>query len=326
MSDMHDAWFFIGIFVFIFLIWVATGGPIHPLAFSGPTLSAPQELGGGTYLSFPRAPFGVGNSSNVSLPGSSDGSSYSENTSGNTGANPPVPTFIGGSTFGEASPYRDIVTMSHYISGAGSVNPRDESLEIRISGNASVPVDLSGWSLGSDASGNATIIPKGTEVPTSGIVNPAQDIILTAGMQALVISGQSPIGASFRENKCIGYFSAYQNFSPGLPQNCPVPADELSSFYGTGYIRDAGCIDYVNRLSRCQPVLSPPTTVSGTCQAFLVQYLNYNGCVTAHRNDADFLGTTWRLYLGRSNSMWRTAHELVKLKDASGKTVDAFSY
>lgn len=325
MSDMHDAWFFIGVFVFIFLIWVATGGPIHPLAFSGPTLSAPQELGGGTYLSFPRAPFRVGDSSTVSLHGSSDGSN-SRNPSGATGTNQPVPTFVGGSTFGEASPYRDIATMSHYVSGAGSVNPRNESLEIRIGSNASAPVDLSGWSLGSDASGNTTIIPKGTEVPTSGTVNAAQDIILTAGMQALVISGQSPIGASFRENKCIGYFSAYQNFSPSLPQNCPVPSDELSSFYGTGYIRDAACIDYVNKLSRCQPVLSPPTTVSGTCQAFLVQYLNYNGCVTAHQSDTDFKSNVWRVYLGRTNAMWRSQHEIVKLLDAAGKTVDAFSY
>lgn len=321
MSDMHDAWFFIGIFVFIFLIWIATGGPIHPISFTGPTLTPPQELGGGTYLSFPRAPFGIGGGRTVSLPGSSDGSS-SENADNNS----PVPTFVGGTTFGEISPYRGIVTMSHSVSGAGSVNPRNESIEIRVAGNATVPVDLSGWSLGSDASGSSTIIPKGTEVPTSGIVNAAQDIILTAGMQALVISGQSPIGASFRENKCMGYFSAYQTFYPSLPQNCPTPSSELSSYYGTGYIRDASCIDYVNKISRCQAVLTPPTTVTSACQAFLVQYLNYNGCITAHRSDSDFMGNTWRLYLGRSNSMWRTQHELVKLRDAAGKTVDAFSY
>lgn len=298
---------------------------MHPIAFSGPTLSAPQELGGGTYLTFPRAPFGMGNGTTVSLPGSSDGS-YSGNTSGNTGTNSPVPTFVGGSTFGEASPYRGIATMSHYISGAGSVNPRNESVEVRVSGNATAPVNLSGWTLGSDASGSFVTIPKGTEVPASGTINAIQDIILSAGTQALIISGQSPIGASFRENKCMGYFSAYQSFYPSLPQNCPLPESELSSFYGSDYIRDARCIDYVKTLSRCQPVLTPPTTLSGVCQNFLVQYLNYNGCVSAHRSDADFLGSTWRIYLGRSNSMWRTTHELVKLRDATGKTVDAFSY
>jgi hypothetical protein len=157
-------------------------------------------------------------------------------------------------------------------------------------------------------------------------VNAAQDIVLSPGERATVISGQSPIGASFRENKCIGYFSTFQKFSPTLPQNCPSPSDELASAYGTGYIRDAACIDYVNKLSRCQVVLSPPVTISGACQSFVVKYLNYNGCVDAHKNDPDFLGNTWRIYLGRSSSMWRTKHELVKLLDVNGKTVDAFSY
>lgn len=319
---MHDAWFFIGVFVFIFLIWIVTGGPIHPLAFSGPTLSAPQELGGGTYLSFPRAPFGVGNSSNVSLPGSSDGSNSSANTTNNV----PVPTFEGGVIFGDVSPYRGAVTMSHSVSGAGSSNPQYEYIEIQVAGNATSPINLSGWTIESDASGSSMTIPKGTEVPTSGIVNASQDIILTAGMRALIISGPSPIGASFRENKCMGYFSAFQTFYPSISQNCPTPSTELSSFYGPDYIRDAACIDYVNKISRCQPVLSPPVTVTGACQAFLVQHLNYNGCITAHQNDADFKGSAWRIYLGRSNSMWRTQHEFIKLKDANGKTVDAFSY
>ncbi|MHB8710313.1 MAG: hypothetical protein ACYC6X_02035 [Minisyncoccota bacterium] len=319
--EFHDAWFFIGIFVFIFLIWIASGGPLHPIAFTGPTLAEPGALGGGTYLQLPRARYGVG-SSNVSLPGSSNGESVSDN--GNSSA--PLPTFTGGSLFGEPSPYRGIVSMTHYVSGAGSQDPGNEYLEIDVAQNAGVPVDLSEWSLESDASGNAIVIPKGTEVPTSGIVNAAQDIVLAPGERALVISGQSPIGASFRENKCIGYFSTFQKFSPPLPQNCPIPSDELSSYYGAGYIRDAACIDYVNSLSRCQVALTPPPGVTSACQSFLVKYLNYNGCVDAHRSDSDFAGDTWRIYLGRTNSMWRTKNELVKLLDINGKTVDAFSY
>jgi hypothetical protein len=315
----HDAWFFIGVFVFIFLIWIATGGPLHPIAFTGPRLAEPGALGGGTYLQLPRAPYGIGGS-NVSLPGSSNGQSVP------SGSGTPVPTFIGGSVFGASSPYRGKVSMSHYVSGAGSTDPKNEYIEIRVAQDAGVPVDLSEWTLESDASGNAVVIPKGTEVPTSGIVNAAQDIVLNPGEDAIIISGQSPIGASFRENKCIGYFSTFQSFSPSLPQNCPTPSDELASFYGPDYIRDAACIDYVNKLSRCQVALSPPVTVSGACQSFVVKYFNYNGCVDAHRADADFEGSTWRIYLGRTASMWRTQHEIVKLLDVKGKTVDAFSY
>lgn len=314
----HDAWFFIGVFVFIFLIWAATGGPAHSISFTGPNLALPQELGGGTYLQFPRASFGVG-VSHVSLSGSSSGGNAN-------GSGTSIPALISGSVFGTPSPYRGLAGMNHYVSGAGSQNPDDEYIEITVAQNAGAPVDISGWTLESDASGNGVVIPQGTEVPTSGIVNAAQDIVLTPGSRALVISGQSPIGASFRENKCIGYFSTFQRFSPPLPQSCPVPYDELVSLYGGSAIRDSACIEYVNKLSRCQVALSPPVTVSGACQSFVVKYLNYNGCADAHRSDADFAGDTWRVYLGSTSSLWRSRNEVIKLLDAQGKTVDAFGY
>jgi hypothetical protein len=215
--------------------------------------------------------------------------------------------------------------MNHYVSGAGSSDPGNEYLEISVAQDAGLPVDISEWSLSSDATGNASLIPKGTEVPSSGTINAAQDIILSPGTRAIIVSGRSPIGASFRENKCIGYFSTFQKFYPNLPLNCPAPSDELAASY-SGYIRDASCIDYVNKISRCQVVLSPPVTISGSCQSFAVKYLNYNGCTDVHRNDADFKGDTWRIYLGRTTPMWRTQHEVVKLLDVNGKTVDAFSY
>lgn len=314
MSDMHDAWFFIGVFVFIFLIWIATGGPLHPIAFTGPSLAQPQELGGGTYLQLPRAAFGIGHS-NVTLPGSSNGSSA---------ASTPPP--LAGITFGSPSPYRDSISMNNYVSGAGSVDLRNEYLEIAVAQNASMPIDISGWKLVSEVTGIAAAIPKGTEVPVSGIVNPTRDIVLTAGERAMIISGRSPIGTSFRENKCIGYLSTFQYFSPQLPQNCPMPSDELVSFYGAYYIRDPGCMDYVNTLPRCRVVLSPSTSVSSACQNFVTKYLNYNGCVDAHKNDADFEGNTWHIYLGRFSSLWRTTHEVVKLLDINNKTVAAFTY
>lgn len=319
---MHDAWFFIGVFVFIFLVWAASGGPLHPVAFTGPRLAQPGALGGGTYLQLPRAPFGTGGT-NVSLPGSSEnGSSYG----GSASNAPSVPSFKGGSVFGPPSTYYGLVRMLHYVSGAASANPENEYIEVSVSQNISAPIDLSEWRLSSDASGRSVAIPKGTEIPMSGTINATQDIVLKPGTRAIISSGQSPIGASFRENKCIGYFSTFQKFFPSLPQTCPVPSDELAAFYGGGYIRDPACINYVDKLSRCQVALTPPAGASGSCQKFLIQYLNYNGCVDAHRNDADFLGDTWRIYLGRTTPLWREKNELIKLIDIKGQTVDAFSY
>lgn len=314
----HDAWLFIGVFVFIFLIWAATGGPLHPISFTGPRLAQPEELGGGIYLQFPRAPFALG-TSNVVLRDVGESVSYGD------ASDTSVPSFVGGSTFGAPSPYRGIVGMSRYVSGAGSANSKNEYLEISVTQN-SVPINLSEWIFASDASGKMARVPQGTEVPRSGVVNAVEDIILAPGDRAIINSGQSPIGASFKENKCMGYFSNFQTFHPSLPQNCPIPSDELEQFYGPGYIRDASCIEYVKRVPRCQVTLSPPVGLSNSCQNFLVEYLHYNGCVNAHKNDRDFLSKTWRIYLGRTEPLWRTKYELVKLLDVNGKTVDAFSY
>ena len=319
--EMHDAWFFIGVFVFIFVIWIASGGPLHPLAFTGPRLALPDVLGGGTYLSLPRAPYGVGGSA-VVLPGSSDGLPRSGGYR-NGGSQPTYSPITG--VFGPSSSYRGVVRMNRYISSAGA-DPKNEYVELYIAQDAGAPVSISGWTLVSEATGNSAVIPKGTEIPVNGVVNETQDIILTPGKRAILVSGGSPIGASFRENKCIGYFSTFQQFYPSLPQNCPAPADELSTYYGAGYIRDVACIEQMKTLSRCHVALSPPPGLSGVCQNFMIQYLNYNGCVAAHRSDADFKDDTWRVYLNRTAPLWRAKYEIVKLLDKEGKTVDAFSY
>ena len=318
----HDAFFFIGIFVFIFLIWVATGGPTHPIAFTGPTLPLPQPIGGGTYLHLPQAGFGIGNS-NVQLQDPLTGTGGDTFTPGSYSSGG---SSLSGISFGPPSQYRGTVTLSHYVSGAGSTNAQNEYLTLYLSSSARGPVAISGWAVVSSATGNGAQIPMGTEIPRSGTVAAIQPIVLNPGDTAILDSGRSPIGASFRENKCIGYFNQFQSFSPSLQNNCPSPTTELQNFYGPNYIRDASCINYVNNLNRCQLALTPPQGLSSSCENFLQGYLNYNGCVNAHQNDLDFRSTTWRIYLGSDTSLWRTKNEVIKLVDASGNTVDAFSY
>lgn len=300
---------------------------MHPLAFTGPRLALPQELGGGTYLQLPRAPFGVGGS-NISLPGSSYGSG-SSGSNGSGGSAETIPPVVTGVSFGTPSPYRGIVTMSHYVSNAST---SDEYVQISVPQNAGNPVDITGWTIGSAATANQAVIPKGTEVPTSGVVNAVHDIVLLPGQNAIIFTGKSPVGASFRENKCIGYFGSLQRFTPSLPQNCPTAANELSTLYGTPYIHDPTCIAYADTISRCKIPPAPSTKISQTCEDFFVQNLNYNGCINLHQTDADFNGNTWRIYLGRvgprdrANPLWRIKYEAVKLLDTSNRTVDAFSY
>ncbi len=322
-DGMHDAWFFIGVFIFIFLIWAATGGPIHPISFGGPTLAQPDVLGGGTYLSLPRAAFGVG-SSNVVLPGSSgggnsfygsSGSSY-DGSSGGSSA---------GITFAPPSPFRGAVSMNNYVSNASSSDPRTEYVQISVAQNAQ-PVNITGWVLESASSRNREVIPRGTRVPTSGSVNQANDIVLAPGETAYIISGRSPLGVSFRENICTGYLSTFQSFTPSLPQNCPAPVDEVRTFYANAFTSDPDCMEYVENLPRCEAVPFPDNDLTRACRDFVKQHLTYNSCVTTHRADPDFNGRVWHIYLGRDKHMWRARYEVVLLLDAGGRTVASFSY
>lgn len=316
----HDAWFFVGVFAFIFVLWFAIGGPSRPLSFSGPTLSPPQELGGGSYLLLPRAPFGIGGSY-VSLPGSSEGGGggYTQGSS-----DVPSPSSLSGVAFGTPSPYRGLVTFNRYVNGAGT-NPESEYIQLYVSQRANTPIEISGWRVISSATGRSLTIPKGTETPISGTVNETQDITLSAGDTVYLTTGRSPIGGSFRENKCIAYFAQFQKFSPTLPLTCPVPSDELKARY-SNYIQDPSCIEYVNKIPRCQVTLSPPVQLSQSCETFIIDTFNYNSCRKIHENDRDFLGTTWRVYLGSNAAAWRTKNEVIKLLDEDGKTVDAFAY
>lgn len=322
----HDAWFFIGVFVFIFIIWIAIGGPLRPIPISLPTLPKGLATSGDTKIGLPRAPYGIGNS-NVQLPQPSELERHTSTDylyGGGTYATTPTP--LTGIAFGSPSYYRNIVTMDPYVSSASSSNPNFEYIRISVSQTSRMSVDISGWKLVSEATGNTGIIPRGTPIPTSGVVNKAEDIILKPGEHAALISGRSPIGTSFRENLCTGYFATFQDFSPSLPSYCPAPKDELVKYYGPYYVRDESCIEYVDTLSRCQAVTYVPRTLSGVCQSFLLQHLNYNACVLTHAQDQGFSGDTWHVYLGAGKPLWRSQHEVIKLLDTEGKTVDAFSY
>ncbi len=329
---MNDAYFFLGLFAFVFIIWISTGGPSRPLSLAGPVLTTNISSNGVSYSSgsrfLPSAP-------GISYKISRETTHRSQKNIGtiseqvrqiNNKVNSLSKKVARSVAFGAPSPYRGEVFMNHFVSNAGASNPSKEYITIRVAANAPGPIDISGWRLESVATGRVAIIPRGTSVPRSGLINAAAPIELLPGERAIVSSGSSPIGASFRENECIGYFAQYQSFYPSLPLICPAPYSELKKFYGREYIRDSACITYVRSIPRCNLVTTPPVNMTSTCASFLTNYLNYNGCVDAHQNDVSFKKDTWRIYLGRNASMWRKRYEVVKLLDAQGKTVDMFSY
>jgi hypothetical protein len=323
----QEVWFFIGIFVFIFVMWIAIGGPTRAVRFDVPTIAWSSGTstplgGGGAFFSLPQAPYGIGTARFVLEEPEAD----SDDAPSDAGGASPLPyASLPGAPAGIPSPYYGAVTLERTIGAPGASDPALEQVTLRVSPAATSSIDITGWTLVSSASRSAGAIPGGTPVPAAGIVNPVQDIVLAPGERAIVATGPSPIGISFKENACIGYFGQYQRFDPVLPLACPDPLAELARF-GGGAAEDPSCRAYVSGLPRCAAAAQPPPALTEACRAFLVSALTYNGCTARHAYVAYFHGSVWRIHLGRAAPLWGSAHDVVKLLDREGRTVDAFAY
>lgn len=182
------------------------------------------------------------------------------------------------------------------------------------------PINITGWKLLSTSTNQTTYIPQSTYLYFSGQANSEQDVILRPGEHAYIITGRSPIGYGFKVNKCSGYISQYQNFYPGVWTNCPAPRDEDQSSIPNRVVND-NCFDLINSLSSCRVPEPLSKAYSYECQAFLTEKINYPYCISHHKNDEDFWGTTWYVYLKRSEPLWKYRRDVVILYDKVGKPV-----
>jgi len=322
-----DAFFIIGIIILLFFVWVATGGPNKPIAQGGFSITSPKPISSGEAR---------GNAALLNFRAPSVLPRVSTRTSSNSGSNTKVDTEAEEKkkqveAEEEAlslsrSTYRGVVSISRSTSGAKKTDPREEYLRISVSSRADEAVNVSGWKLVSEVTGKNSVIPYGTELPLSGIIIEREALILDPGDDAYLITGRSPIGASFRVNMCMGYFGQYQTFSPSLRNSCPKPEDELADFSGIDLNREFTCEDFVEDIPRCSIAPSIPPTVSASCKGFVETNINYNGCVRNHQNDEKFFDDEWRIYLGRSGELWKKERETIRIYDNVGKLVDQISY
>ena len=141
----------------------------------------------------------------------------------------------------------------------------------------------------------------------------------------IVTTGRSPVGISFKENKCAGYFEENQDFNPSLQTNCPTASQEFSRFYN-GEDDKGTCVAYVRSIPYCATETRASNNVSSSCENFVEKHLNYNGCVDTHKADPDFLGSTWRVFLGQREELWRSNRETITLLDGQNKVIDSITY
>lgn len=320
-------WLGIGVAVAFLILWIVSGGLSRIISqaklFTNPFTDG---LSGGTFLRLPWQPENL----SLSVTSGNGGASTSEDPEEELRALQEEYKDLDAAVreareFGTPSPYRDQV---HIDKGTATRTSVDEEY-IRISaasGNTS-PTDITGWSLQSVLTGVRAYIPRGTEVFLMGTVNVQKNIQLEGGGSAIATSGQSPLGTSIRENLCTGYLNQLQTFYPKLKERCPDPAEVLPLTADNLRIYGDTCVDFVKTISSCKaPIQSFTPELSIACRNYLADTLSYNGCALRYHYSSGFEDRTWRVYLNASKELWRNTHDVIRLLDAEGRTVDAITY
>lgn len=234
-----------------------------------------------------------------------------------------------------------------------TTDPMDEYIVIENRGNTSV--NISGWRLENGKSARSYVqgsnyvqyasdvgvIPQGARVvnPKGGTV--LENIVLKPNERAYVVSGgpgnltSFPL-PSFKENSCTGYLDKEYTFSMGLEKSCVRPSDDpgVSSLdtacrryiegMQTCHTPDFGGLD--RNQERCPECVDGQSGLSSMCVAFIKSHFSYEGCLNNHRNDKNFEGSTWHVYLHRPWEMWDRTDEILSLYDSLGNLVFQTSY
>ena len=224
------------------------------------------------------------------------------------------------------SPYHGKLNLSR-ISGLNRTDPNKEyvSISTRLAKNETIKI--TGWYFKSEVTGyygGATMLP----FPFTKNDN---NIVLQNGDKVYITKGFSPIGISFRTNKCTGYFEENRTFTPSLSKKCPLPKDENLPTFSSVMDRNDECLKTIDRISRCTTkgnefVRDLPDTISSSCKTYITTQINYNTCVANHFDDTDFPDKEYRVYLNKFGPLWRTTHDTINLHDENGLIVDTISY
>lgn len=228
-------------------------------------------------------------------------------------------------SFGTPSRYVGMIRLSY--GAPDESGPAQEYIELNAGYTLTSPVPVSGWSLQSAVTGVRAYVPEGAATFVMGIVNTVSPITLSAGGTAVLTSGASPVGVSFQENVCSGYLGELRQFAPQISDECPAPKDSLPETADNLRAYGGSCFDYVASLSRCHfPGTQLPSNLVPACQSFIVNTYSYNGCVNAYRSQSSFRLPAWRIYLNRTSELWNNSHDVIRLLDAQGQTVDVLTY
>lgn len=112
----------------------------------------------------------------------------------------------------------------------------DEYLTLKVSPGGGNALSVTGLLI-TDGKHEVTL---GSAVPlfAQGKINTESPIVITRPSTLIVITGESPLGVSFRENKCTGLLVSFQTFTPPL-----TPACENCNEMAEGYPDYNSCVN-----------------------------------------------------------------------------------
>lgn len=302
---VKDLKYFLLILGILGVVWLFTGGPLRPESRSGVFLNKPQQKTQNKAANQMRKIFGI---QGPDLPSFEGEEETGTETSGKKSAS-------------SSSKEAFVGTLKLSASRAKETAPDKEYIEISAPRSNKKPMRLTGMKLKGKI-GLDVVIKQGASLIFPSIdKQPEKDIYLGPGEKAYIITGSSPIGNSFRLNKCMGYMKQFHDFEPDISSKCPRPKDEVLP----NNLNDQ-CLDYIDKIPACKTFISAPINLSSSCQEYLNAKINYKTCFELHQYDADFYGAEWRVYLGRSGEMWKKSRETITLTDADGNIIDSKSY
>jgi hypothetical protein len=221
-----------------------------------------------------------------------------------------------------ASQYKGLINLYYVVK---STDPSQEYVTIHADPSLKGNVDITDWTLKSLNTGQSAQIPQGVYLYFAGVKNGEEDIRLTSNDYVYIVTGKAPDGYSFKVNKCTGYIDQDRKIYPPLSNMCPYASDENLSSIPKNSNNDS-CLDFINAIPRCETPTNLQVGWSYECTHFLTQTLTYGSCIDNHKTDSDFYQHEWRIYLKRSEPLWKTRRETIVLYDNLGKVVSATTY
>lgn len=254
---------------------------------------------------------------------------YPDYPSNNNYPTTPVPTPTTPTIPGQ-SVYYGKVTISSVI----NPNYNDSSQQyITLYSNLGVTekLNITGWTLRSERVGNWAKIGQASLLPFPQVRN-YQDIILSQGDMVYIAKGFSPVGISYRSNKCTGYFVGNNNLYPYIRKSCPLPRDEKLPLFSSDPEQDRECIALIESLPACTipdnylNLNRLSKTLPSSCKTYLQTRVSYNSCVATHANDQDFVGKEWYVFLSTIGPLWAETRDKITLYDNDDLIVSTISY